>query len=131
MVEKRQMKTGVAYFETRNLRHVKEDLADMVAHNCTFVVHTMSEYDLNFNTLVMKDIVSLSHDMGLEVYINPWGSGRDLGGPETLSPWIAERPRPCRQIMGEEIHDKLVIPSDRHPFGGGGDHLYEALDGAH
>jgi hypothetical protein len=114
VVEKRQMKTGVAYFETRNLRHVKEDLADMVAHNCTFVVHTMSEYDLNFNTLVMKDIVSLSHDMGLEVYINPWGVGRVFGGPEPYSHWIAERPDQC-QKMNDGSHAPIACLVSR-PF---------------
>ena len=80
----------------------------MVAHHCTFVVHTMSEYDLNFNTLVMKDIVSLSHDMGLEVYINPWGVGRVFGGPEPYSHWIAERPDQCQRMNdGSHAPDRL------------------------
>lgn len=101
------MKTGVAYFETRNLKHVREDIQDMVDHNCTFVVHTYSEYDLNFNSMVMKEIVALSHDRGLEVYINPWGVGRVFGGPEPYSHWIAVHPDQC-QKMSDGSHAPIA-----------------------
>lgn len=83
------MKTGVAYHDVRNLNHVREDLKDMVEHHCNFVVHTFSETDLSFYTRVMKDIVQASKDLGLEVYIDPWGVGGIFGG-EALSRFIAE-----------------------------------------
>jgi hypothetical protein len=83
------MKTGVAYHDVRNLRHVRKDLEDMVAHNCNFVVHTFSETDLSFYTRTMKDIVQASKDLGLEVYIDPWGVGGVFGG-EGLSRFIGE-----------------------------------------
>lgn len=83
------MKTGVAYHDVRDLNHVRADLEDMVAHNCTFVVHTFSETDLSFYTRTMKDIVHASHDLGLEVYVDPWGVGGIFGG-EALSRFIAE-----------------------------------------
>jgi hypothetical protein len=108
------MKTGVAYFDTRNPRHVREDLKDMVAHHCTFVVHTFNEYDLNFYSLAMKDIVSMSHDLGLEVYINPWGVGRVFGGPEPYSHWIAEHPDQC-QRMNDGTHAPVACMNSR-PF---------------
>jgi hypothetical protein len=91
------MKTGVAYFETRNPRHVLYDIKDMVAKNCNFVVHTYSEYDLNFNSLVMREIVRLSQEEGLEAYINPWGLGRVFGGPEPYSHYVAEHPDQCQR----------------------------------
>jgi hypothetical protein len=83
------MKTGVAYHDVRDLNHVRTDLKDMVAHNCTFVVHTFSETDLSYYTRTMKDIVKASHDLGLEVYVDPWGVGGIFGG-EALSRFIAE-----------------------------------------
>ena len=83
------MKTGVAYHDVRSLHHVREDLKDMVAHHCNFVVHTFSETDLAFYTRTMEDIVRASKDLGLEVYMDPWGVGGIFGG-EALSRFIAE-----------------------------------------
>jgi len=91
------MKIGVAYFDTRDLRHVKSDLQDMVDHSCTFVVHCYPEYDLNFNSLVMRDIVAMTREMGMETYINPWGLGRVFGGPEPYSHYVAEHPEECQK----------------------------------
>ena len=56
------MKTGVAYHDVRDLHHARADLEDMIAHNCTFVVHTFSETDLSFYTRTMKDIVQASKE---------------------------------------------------------------------
>ncbi len=83
------LKTGVAYHDVRDLRHVREDLQDMLAHHCNFIVHTFSEADLSFYTRTMKEIVQLSKDLGLEVYIDPWGVGGIFGG-EALSAFIGK-----------------------------------------
>jgi hypothetical protein len=83
------MKTGVAYHDVRDLRHVVEDLRDMVAHHCNFVVHTFSETDLTYYTRTMKEICHASKDLGLEVYIDPWAVAGVFGG-EALSRFIAE-----------------------------------------
>ena len=83
------MKTGVAYHDVRNLHHARADIEDMVAHNCNFVVHTFSETDLSYYTRTMKDIVQASHDLGLEVYMDPWGVGGVFGG-EALSRFTTE-----------------------------------------
>ncbi|GAB4330406.1 MAG: hypothetical protein Kow0099_00970 [Candidatus Abyssubacteria bacterium] len=83
------MKTGVAYHDVRNLRYARQDLEDMVAHHCNMVIHTFSETDLSFYTRTMKDIVQISKDLGLEVYMDPWGVGAVFGG-EALSRFIAE-----------------------------------------
>ena len=83
------MKTGVAYHDVRNPVHVRADLEDMVAHHCNFVVHTFSEADLIFYRRAMKEIVKASHDLGLEVYLDPWAVGGIFGG-EALSRFVAE-----------------------------------------
>ncbi|RJP14840.1 MAG: hypothetical protein C4520_21085 [Candidatus Abyssobacteria bacterium SURF_5] len=81
------LKTGVAYHDVRSIRHVREDLEDMAAHHCNLVVHTFSETDLSFYTRAMREIVRMSKDLGLEVYIDPWGVGGIFGG-EALSAFI-------------------------------------------
>jgi hypothetical protein len=83
------MKTGVAYHDVRDANHAREDLEDMVAHHCNFVVHTFSEADLIFYRRTMKEIVKASHDLGLEVYVDPWAVGGVFGG-EALSRFVAE-----------------------------------------
>ncbi|MCX5715959.1 MAG: hypothetical protein NTV07_03690 [Candidatus Omnitrophica bacterium] len=83
------LKLGISYFGSRIQRHVKEDMADVVRHNCNFVVHTFSETDLEFYKGTMKEIVEISHGAGLEVWIDPWAVGGVFGG-ETYSKFIAQ-----------------------------------------
>lgn len=92
------IKTGAAYFDSRNPRHAREDLEDMAAHHCTFVVHTFSEFDLYFYSAAVKEIVAISHDLGMEVYVNPWGLGKVFGGIEPLSRFVAEHPEECQRM---------------------------------
>ena len=82
------MKTGVSYFGSRIQRHVKEDMADIAAHNCNFVVHTFSEADLEFYKGTMKEIAEISRNCGLEVWLDPWAVGGVFGG-EAYSKFIA------------------------------------------
>ena len=86
-----KIKTGVSYFGNRILRHVREDMEDIRAHNCDFVVHTVSEEDMAFYKGTMKDIVAVSRDAGLEVYLDPWAVGGIFGG-ETYSKFIQRNP---------------------------------------
>ena len=83
------MKIGVSYFGNRILKHVKEDLQNIVEHSCNYVVHTFSENDLKYYRETMQDIVKVSHDLGLEVYIDPWGVGGVFGG-EAFSNFLLE-----------------------------------------
>jgi len=108
------IKTGVAYLETRNPRHVREDLEDIVSHGCDFVIHAYSEFDFHFHSLVMREIVKISHDLGLEVYLNPWGLGKVFGGIEPLSRFVAEYPDQC-QRMNDGSHAPIACLHSR-PF---------------
>ena len=74
------MKTGVSYFGNRNPKWVRHDMLDIVEHNCNFVLHTFSEFDRLFYKDTMKAIVDISHEVGLEVYVDPWGVGNVFGG---------------------------------------------------
>jgi len=99
------VKTGVSYFGGRDPRHVKTDMADIAAHHCSFVVHTFSEEDYYFYTKAMKEIVAISHDRGLDVYLDPWGVGGVFGG-EAFSRFVMENPGQCQRQA-----DGKVLPS--------------------
>src|SRR5690554_3399154 len=72
-----KLKLGVAYHGNRMLRHVREDMLDIIQHNFNLVVHMFSHNDWDRHKNVMKEIVGISEDAGLEVWIDNWG----LGGP--------------------------------------------------
>lgn len=91
------MKLGASYFGNRILRHVREDMKKMVDDGCNFVVHTMSEHDITYHAGTMIDIVKASHDVGLEVFLDPWGVGRVFGG-ESFSAFVEEYSN-CRQRL--------------------------------
>ncbi len=92
----RGFKTGVSYFGARDPRHVHEDMADIAAHHCTFVVHTYSEEDYHFYSKAMKQVVAISHDKGLSVLLDPWGVGGVFGG-EAFSRFVMENPDQCQR----------------------------------
>ena len=85
------METGVSYFSGRDLRHVRADLADMVAHRCTYVVHCLTETDLAYNLKGMAEIVRATRDIGLEPWADPWGVCGIFSG-ETFSRFLLDHP---------------------------------------
>ena len=72
-----QLRTGVAYHGNRILRHVEEDMIDIVKHNMNLVVHMFTHNDWDRHLKVMPDIVKMSKYYGLDVWIDNWG----IGGP--------------------------------------------------
>ena len=77
MDQSKILRTGVAYHGNRILRHVDDDMRDIVNHGMNVVVHMFSHNDWDRHLGVMKDIVSISEGYGLEVWIDNWG----IGGP--------------------------------------------------
>jgi hypothetical protein len=71
------LKTGVAYHGNRILRHVEEDMRDIIKHSCDIVVHMFSHTDWDRHYKIMKEIVQITEGHGLEVWVDNWG----LGGP--------------------------------------------------
>jgi hypothetical protein len=74
------MKTGVSYFARTRLKHMEEDMEAIKRNHCSFVVHTFSEADLEFYKGAMARLVTISHEKGLEVWIDPWAVGGIFGG---------------------------------------------------
>jgi len=90
------MKTGVSYFARSRLKHLKEDMDEIKRNNCDFVVHTFSESDQEFFKVTIERLIKISHDAGLEVWLDPWGVGGVFGG-ESYSAF-ASRNLDSRQI---------------------------------
>jgi hypothetical protein len=80
-----------SYFGNRILKHIASDMKQLAREGFTGVVHTLTENDLKYYAKSFQDIVSVSHDAGLDVDIDPWGVGMVFGG-EAFSNWIAENP---------------------------------------
>ncbi|NLC44261.1 MAG: hypothetical protein GX783_08260 [Clostridiales bacterium] len=72
-----KLKLGVAYHGNRMLKHVREDMLDIIQHHFNLVVHMFSHNDWDRHKNIMKEIVEISEEAGLEVWIDNWG----LGGP--------------------------------------------------
>lgn len=105
------LKCGVSYFGNYFLKHFQEDLREIRRGGCHFIVLTFSEQDLQYYPGTFKDFVKASHDVGLEVYLDPWAVGRVFGG-ESYSEFIAYHPE-ARQVGS---HGRpLPIACPNHP----------------
>ncbi len=85
------MKTGIAYFGVRNPKWVREDMKIIRDLGFSHVLHTWSEEDEQYYRGTMEEIVALSAELGLKVYVNPWGVGRVFGG-EAYSELVSKTP---------------------------------------
>lgn len=74
------MKKGIAYFGVRNPERAVEDLQEIRDAGFTHVLHTWSEEDEQYYPKTMQEIIAKSVELGLNVYVNPWGIGRVFGG---------------------------------------------------
>ncbi len=95
---------GTSYFGNRFVGHAERDLK-RIAGCCDYVVHTVSEADLTYHKSAISKILNLSRQVGLEVWVDPWGLGGTFGG-ETLSKYLLEH-RDSWQIMS----DGRVVPA--------------------
>lgn len=85
----RRLRTGVAYHGNRMLRHVQDDLVDIINHNFNLVVHMFSHTDWDRHRSVMGEIIAMTEGMGLDVWVDNWGIG---GPPGDKSHFLAYYP---------------------------------------
>ncbi|MFN8558527.1 MAG: hypothetical protein U0531_14680 [Dehalococcoidia bacterium] len=85
------VETGVSYASSRDLRHVRADLADMSARRCSYVAHALSETDIAYNLQGMTEIVRATRDLGLEPWVYPLGACGLFPG-EAPSRFLLEHP---------------------------------------
>ncbi len=100
------MKLGASYFGNRILKHVREDMEKMLNDGCNFVVHTMSEHDVEYHSQTMVDIVNVSREVGLSVFLDPWGVGRVFGG-ESFSTFVKQYPEARQRLSFAEGEIKV------------------------
>ena len=74
------MQVATSYFGNRILRHVRTDVRRLREEGFDIVVHTFSENDLRFYRRSMRDIVEVTQEAGMRVWIDPWGVGGVFGG---------------------------------------------------
>ena len=76
-MDTRPLKLGAAYHGNRMPHHVREDMRDMMRNGMDLVVHMFSHNDWDRHKNKMKEILEISHEFGLETWVDNWG----LGGP--------------------------------------------------
>jgi hypothetical protein len=74
------MLVATSYFGNRILRHVRADVRRLRQQSFDIVVHTFSENDLRFYQKTVRDIVEVTREAGMRVWIDPWGVGGIFGG---------------------------------------------------
>src|SRR5712691_1676938 len=74
------MMVATSYFGNRILRHVRADVRRLREEGFDIVVHTFSEDDLRFYQRSVSDIVDVTREAGMRVWIDPWGVGGVFGG---------------------------------------------------
>jgi len=99
------MDIGTSYFDSRDPEHVVRDLERMKKDGLTFVVHTFSEHDAEFYFDTIKKLVKMTHDLGMKVYLDPWGVGKIFGG-EPYSRLV------MTHVMGRQMSaDEKLLPA--------------------
>ena len=107
----RKVETGVSYFSSRDLRHVRADLEEMRAHGCTYVVHCFTETDLLYYREAMAEVLKATREAGLEAWLDPWAVAGIFGG-ESLSRFLVDHPE-ALQVLSDGRRAPAACPN--HP----------------
>jgi len=105
------VKLGVSYFGVRNPEHVERDLDRIVEAGCNTVLHTFSENDFCYYRETIRQIVRLSKEKELEVYVDPWGVGGVFGG-EAFTQFTLENDE-AKQVFSTGNLAPAACPNNR------------------
>lgn len=83
------LRLGAAYHGNRMLHHAYDDLKDMIMNGMDTVVHMLSHTDWERHLSVMKEMVQISSELGLESWMDNWGIG---GAPGDKSHFLGIYP---------------------------------------
>ncbi len=104
------MKTCVSYFGNKIPSHAKEDFINIKEHNCDSIILTFSEEDAMYYHKTFIKITEIAHEIGLEVYIDPWGVARIFAG-EAFSNFINLHPQ-TRQVLQTNRSAPAACPNN-------------------
>ena len=105
------MQTGVSYFSSRTMRHVRADLRNIAEHGCTYVVHCYTESDLAYYGETMREIAYSTRELGIGVWFDPWGVAGIFSG-ETFTRFPLEHPETW-QVLSDGRRIGAACPN--HP----------------
>ena len=100
-----KLRTGAAYHGNRMLHHAEADMRDMADNHMNLVVHMFSHTDWDRHCRVMKDMVEISEEAGLEVWVDNWGLG---GMPGDKSHFLSYHPEAHMQYGNGVMHPYQV-----------------------
>ena len=103
------IETGVSYFANGWLHHFERDLEDILAHHCTYIVHSFSENELIFARKRNETFFRKTRDAGLGCWANPWAVMGLFGG-EQFSAFVPRNPDAC-QILSTGQRAPAACPS--------------------
>lgn len=72
--------TSISYYGMNYKEHAEKDFQEMKEHGCDTVIIALTEFDIDFWTPNIPDIVATAHDCGLRVLLDTWGVGKYFGG---------------------------------------------------
>lgn len=91
---------GVAYHGNRMLTHVRADMEEIVRQGFNNVVHMFSHNDWDRHKKIMGEIIAISKDYGLDVWVDNWGLG---GPPGDKSHFMSYHPESHQYFNNGEI----------------------------
>lgn len=103
------IETGVSYFANGWPHHFKNDLEDIFAHHCTYIVHCFGENEMIFARKRTAQFFQMTRDAGLGCWANPWAVMGLFGG-EQFSAFVPRNPEAC-QILSTGQRAPAACPS--------------------
>ena len=97
------LKLGAAYHGNRMPHHAREDMRDMMRSGMDLVVHMFSHTDWDRHKNKMKEILDISHEVGLETWVDNWGLS---GPPGDKSHFLSYHPE-AHQIYSDGAMDPV------------------------
>ena len=103
------IETGISYFASGWPHHFERDLEDILAHNCTYIVHCFSENEMVFARKRTAQFFKMTRDARLGCWANPWAVMGLFGG-EQFSAFVPRNPDAC-QVLSTGQHAPAACPS--------------------
>lgn len=103
------IETGVSYFASGWPHHFEQDLEDILAHHCSYIVHCFSENELLFARKRTAKFFQMTRDAGLGCWANPWAVMGLFGG-EQFSAFVPRNPDAC-QVLSTGQRAPAACPS--------------------